>query len=143
MLLLFVLINKLILYQTTTNETTQTNNDTDINQSTSSTNQSKQVVGYYFEMNVNHIQEKDLGWELTQAIVSNTIAMAFVVIGAIIAYSCKRYILALINKKEETDDNKNDQVEEQSFDIVYEGDIDRANVNDDKDMIMIDKKNRD
>jgi predicted amino acid dehydrogenase len=146
-MLLLIVINKLILYQSN-----ETDNNTDINQSISNqTNNTKNnVIGYYFEMNVNHIQEKDLGWELTQAIVSNTIAMAFVVIGAIIAYACKKYILIFINEKQQQEKQQqqqqnNDQIEDPSFDIVYERDIDKVttDIKEDKDIIMIDKKNRD
>jgi hypothetical protein len=61
-------------------------------------------VAYYFEMNVNHIQEKDLGWELTQSIVANTVAMLFVVIGAVIAFLLKKYIMKFFNKKEQDED---------------------------------------
>jgi hypothetical protein len=66
---------------------------------------------YVFEMLVKQEIEKNVGWELFVAIISNTVSMVFVIIGAIIAFILKNYVIKMccFNKKEEA--QFNDQID--------------------------------
>jgi hypothetical protein len=63
-------------------------------------NETNEPEEYYFQMGVSHVVEKDIGWEITVSIISNTVAMVFVVIGAVIAFFLKKYIMMFFNRKE-------------------------------------------
>jgi flagellar biosynthesis/type III secretory pathway M-ring protein FliF/YscJ len=67
-----------------------------------------------------NIDEKDLGWQITVGIVSNTIAMVFVIIGAVIAFFLKKYILIFLQNKKEKEEN--DQEEDKGKEIDNDND---------------------
>jgi hypothetical protein len=69
-------------------------------------------TGFTFDLLMKTIEEKDFGQELIVAILSNGVAMVFIIIGAIIVFWLKNYILKLCCMVKtdllEEDKNKNE-----------------------------------
>lgn len=68
-------------------------------------------VNYLFEMLVKQEIEKNVGWELLVAIISNSVSLCFIILGAAITFWLKNFILTIccLSKKEEKE--LNDQID--------------------------------